>query len=66
MAFAEASKKRGFQVGATEETENDMWDVIASKVMIPNCESITSTEADLTALAKCFGGNADGWGFWEE
>ncbi len=66
MAFAEDTKKRGFQVGTAEEAEDDMWDVTVSKVMIPDCESITLTEADLAALAEYFDGHADGWGFGEE
>jgi hypothetical protein len=31
--------------------------------MVPTVEQVTRCEAELDALARSFGGHADGWGF---
>jgi len=73
-AFAANMIQRGFQakVNGLRPDEDEIerkvleWDVIVSKVMIPTCEAITSTEEELSALAQPYGGRPDGWGFWDE
>lgn len=46
-----------------EYPSEDPWDVTASKVMVPTCETITDIEERLDALAESYRGRADGWGF---
>ncbi len=38
------------------------WDVTCSQEMVPTHAGITATERQLDALARSFGGRADGWG----
>jgi hypothetical protein len=66
--FAEAVRVEGFEVRIekiNDETDfgADPWDVTASRMMIPTCETITTTEVQLDTLAQSYGGRADGWGF---
>jgi len=63
-SFARAAEQNGFQATTeTVESDEDPWDVTASKVMQPSCENITATEEHLDALARKLGGRSDGWGF---
>jgi hypothetical protein len=43
--------------------QEGVWDVVASSTMVPTVEQVTRCEAELDALARSFGGHADGWGF---
>lgn len=38
------------------------WDVTCSQEMVPTHAGITAVERQLDALARSFGGRADGWG----
>jgi hypothetical protein len=71
-AFAEETERRGFSTtirGPDEENESLdpllRWDVTVSRDMSPTCENITETEELLDAIARSFGGKADGWGFFD-
>ncbi|MFH1795552.1 MAG: ribonuclease E inhibitor RraB [Pseudomonadota bacterium] len=71
-AFAKDADLRGFST-KIEHRETDgewlddselKWDVTASREMSPTCENITDTEELLGAMARSYGGRADGWGFF--
>lgn len=68
--MAAAAARLGFTVQVErfddDEAEPDQpagaWDVTCSREMVPTHAGITSTERQLDALARSFGGRADGWG----
>lgn len=63
--FAKAAELCGFQTSFSEtERDENPWDVIATKDMVPSAEEITSIEEMLDILARNEGGRADGWGFF--
>jgi hypothetical protein len=64
-SFANASVEAGFGSEIIPvDREDEPWDVVVSKEMIPTCENITAAEALLASLAEMNGGRADGWGFF--
>lgn len=65
QGFAEESGRKGFKVKVEEiDHAAHLWDVTASKIMMPTCENITQAEEQLAALAQRYGGSSDGWGFF--
>jgi hypothetical protein len=63
-AFAATAAHDGFETAVEKvDRDNDPWDVIASKDMVPSAENITMTEERLDGLARARGGMSDGWGF---
>lgn len=70
--MAAAAEQLGFavQVERIEDDDDEpvavqlsgAWDVTCSQEMVPTHPGITSTERQLDALARSFGGRADGWG----
>lgn len=68
--MAAAAVQLGFavQVEPLDDDENapgqrsGEWDVTCSQEMVPTHAGITATERQLDALARSFGGRADGWG----
>jgi TRAP-type C4-dicarboxylate transport system substrate-binding protein len=67
--FKQVAEKAGYRVRmdifpASElDGQEGVWDVVASSTMVPTVEQVTRCEAELDALARSFGGHADGWGF---
>ena len=47
---------------AHQMEEKAVWDITATKEMVPSHKSITETEEKLSSIASKFGGEADGWG----
>lgn len=68
--MAAAATQLGFVVQVEpiedDEAEPDQpvgaWDVTCSREMVPTHAGITAVERQLDALARSFGGRADGWG----
>lgn len=68
--MAAAAARLGFAVQVEpiedDEAESDQpvgaWDVTCSQEMVPTHAGITAAERQLDALARSFGGRADGWG----
>lgn len=63
--FKDAARRAGHQVSVEQDESGALWDVVASCKIVPSVEQITRTEEELDALARSFGGQADGWGFLE-
>jgi hypothetical protein len=66
--FKDAAENAGYQV-RMEVFPPDLggqagvWDVVAPLTIVPAVDEVTRCEVELDALAKSFGGHADGWGF---
>ena len=69
--MAAAAEQLGFAVqfepleddeGPVAGQRSGEWDVTCSREMVPTHAGITATERQLDALARSFGGRADGWG----
>ncbi|HEY4582896.1 MAG TPA: ribonuclease E inhibitor RraB [Lysobacter sp.] len=61
-AFADAAKLQpDLLVSPPTAVEDGIWQVTASRHMVPRHGDITKLEKDLTVLAESFGGYPDGW-----
>lgn len=62
--FAAVAEAEGFKIAVEQShSRKGIWDVTASKVMLPSADAITESEAWLDVLAHLHQGYADGWGF---
>jgi hypothetical protein len=62
--FAAEAEAEGFKIAVDQSHSREgIWDVTASKVMLPSADAITEAEARLSTLAELHQGYADGWGF---
>ncbi|MFC0677311.1 ribonuclease E inhibitor RraB [Lysobacter korlensis] len=48
-------------VSAPEADDEGIWEVVATRTMVPAHRAITVLEGELTALAQVHGGFPDGW-----
>jgi hypothetical protein len=71
LVFGEEAAARAFAAAANERPdlvvsipgvdEEGIWQVTASRHMVPRHGDITKLEQELTVLAESFGGYPDGW-----
>jgi hypothetical protein len=61
LDFAREVPEQDYEVCLSYFDERAMWDVEVKIYMIPSHSEITRIEADLSARAARFGGQADGW-----
>jgi hypothetical protein len=61
-AFADAAAQQPDLVVSLPAVDDEgIWQVIASRHMVPRHGDITKLEKELTVLAESFGGYPDGW-----
>jgi hypothetical protein len=61
LAFAELVNDRELEVCISYNEEEDKWDAIVKRYMIPTHHDITALELSLGGHAESVGGIADGW-----
>ena len=59
--LAEAAALAGFQVEVLFDEDEDAWDCLCSKAMLPTTEEIAQARRTLDDLSRGFGGYCDGW-----
>ena len=62
LLFAGIVNEQDFEVCISYNKRQEMWQVIIKRHMVPTHKGITALEHALTTKAKCFDGEADGWG----
>jgi hypothetical protein len=64
-AFADEAAREGYAIEIAPYFKDDfMWNVKASREIIPTAEMITDAAIGLGYFATLYGGRADGWGFY--
>ena len=61
--FARALAHERISVKVSAYPEGSGWEAQVTLTAVPACDFITDTERRLDAIARAFGGRADGWGF---
>ncbi|HEY6205613.1 MAG TPA: ribonuclease E inhibitor RraB [Chthoniobacterales bacterium] len=62
IAFAELVHEPQFEVCISRYEEQNMWQTIVTRHMVPTHGDITALEHDLGSRAESVGGAPDGWG----
>jgi hypothetical protein len=61
LEFARAVSEKEYEVCLSYYEERDMWEAEVKIYMIPDHDSITRIELDLSRRASSLGGSPDGW-----
>lgn len=64
-AFTVQVKDLDFRARLDWSEEQELWDVTATKEMVPTHGDITEVEAKLSSIAEKYGGQAGGWGCFQ-